>query len=167
MLKRALSSQSVPSCPNFINGNFVVSKTTKHTKLYNPASQKLLFNIPESTPQELSNATEAASAAFKEWRKSSILTRQQIMLKLQALIRENMDSIAATITLEQGKTLGDAKGDVLRGLQVVEYAASIPSMLMGDMLEVSQDMDTYTIREPLGVVAGMYEETMFSHIQYN
>ena len=146
----------MPSVPNFINGEFVQSQATKHFKLYNPANQKLLFNVPQSTVQELSNATEAASAAFKEWRKSSILSRQQIMLRLQALIRQNMDSIAASITLEQGKTLGDARGDVLRGLQVVEYAAGIPNMLMGDLLEVSQDMDTFTIKEPLGVVGGMY-----------
>jgi malonate-semialdehyde dehydrogenase (acetylating)/methylmalonate-semialdehyde dehydrogenase len=153
-LKRCLSTVNVPSVPNFINGEFVQSQATKHFKLHNPANQKLLFNVPQSTPQELSRATEVAAAAFKEWRKSSILTRQQVMLKLQALIRQNMDSIAASITLEQGKTLGDARGDVLRGLQVVEFAASIPSMLMGDLIEVSQDMDTFTMKEPLGVVGG-------------
>ena len=66
-----------------------------------------------------------------------------------------MDKIAASITLEQGKTLPDARGDVLRGLQVVEYACGIPQLLMGDTLPVSTDMDTYTIRQPLGVVGGI------------
>ena len=155
MYKRYLTSGTIiPSVPNFINGEFVQSKAIKHFKLHNPANQKLLFNVPQSTPEELVQATDAASSAFKEWKNSSILSRQQIMLKLQALIRHNMDSIAASITLEQGKTLGDAKGDVLRGLQVVEFASGIPSMLMGDMLAVSHDMDTFTIKEPLGVVGG-------------
>jgi len=77
------------------------------------------------------------------------------MLDLQLLIRDNMDRIAHSITLEQGKTLADARGDVLRGLQVVESACAIPHMIMGDTLEVATDMDTYTIREPLGVVAGI------------
>lgn len=75
--------------------------------------------------------------------------------RLQALIRQNMDVIARSITLEQGKTFADAKGDVLRGLQVVESACAIPTLLMGDKLEVSKDMDTYTRKMPLGVGAAI------------
>ncbi|KAH6568734.1 hypothetical protein BASA60_008490 [Batrachochytrium salamandrivorans] len=93
--------------------------------------------------------------AFKTWRKSSVLSRQRIMLDLQLLIRNNMDTIAHSIVLEQGKTFADAKGDVLRGLQVVEAACGIPNLLLGEKLGVARDMDTYTIREPLGVVAGI------------
>jgi malonate-semialdehyde dehydrogenase (acetylating)/methylmalonate-semialdehyde dehydrogenase len=78
-----------------------------------------------------------------------------VMLNLQQLIKENMDKLAESITLEQGKTLPDAKGDVLRGLQVVEQACNIPTSLMGEQLAVSADMDTYNIREPLGVVGGI------------
>lgn len=77
------------------------------------------------------------------------------MFKLVALIRRDWDRLAASITLEQGKTMADARGDVLRGLQVVEAACGISQMQMGDHLEVSTDMDTYTIREPLGVVAAI------------
>nr|KAJ3404048.1 hypothetical protein HK105_003968 [Polyrhizophydium stewartii] len=77
------------------------------------------------------------------------------MLDLQALIRQNMDRLAHSITLEQGKTFPDAKGDVLRGLQVVEAACGIPTSLLGEKLAVARDMDTYTIREPLGVTAGI------------
>lgn len=81
-----------------------------------------------------------------------------------------MDDIAKSITTEHGKTFADAKGDVLRGLQVVEYACGIPSLLLGDKLEVAKDMDTYTIREPLGVVGGimvrysLYLVPLFNHI---
>lgn len=111
--------------------------------------------VPEATPEELKYAADSAAEAFKSWKKTSILHRQRKMLDLQLLIRDNMDRIAHSITLEQGKTLADARGDVLRGLQVVESACAIPHLLMGDTLEVATDMDTYTIREPLGVVAGI------------
>jgi malonate-semialdehyde dehydrogenase (acetylating)/methylmalonate-semialdehyde dehydrogenase len=79
----------------------------------------------------------------------------QLRRSLQALVRQNMDVIARHITLEQGKTFADARGDVLRGLQVVESMAAIPTMMMGDRLEVAQNMDTAAIRTPLGVGAAI------------
>ncbi|KAF9976522.1 Methylmalonate-semialdehyde dehydrogenase [acylating] mitochondrial [Actinomortierella ambigua] len=164
-LKRALSTSrpnlyaaaaaSVPKTKLYINGQFIDSKTDKWIELRNPATQELVTLVPEATPEELKYAADSAAEAFKSWRKTSILSRQRKMLDLQLLIRENMDRIAHSITLEQGKTLADARGDVLRGLQVVEAACAVPQMLLGDHLEVATDMDTYTIREPLGVVAGI------------
>ncbi|KAF9406622.1 Methylmalonate-semialdehyde dehydrogenase [acylating] mitochondrial [Podila epigama] len=162
--KRALSTSrpalnaaqaSIPRTKLFINGEFIDSKTNKWIELRNPATQEIVTLVPEATPEELKYAADSAAEAFKTWRKTSILHRQRKMLDLQLLIRDNMDRIAYSITLEQGKTLADARGDVLRGLQVVESACAIPHMLLGDNLEVATDMDTYTIREPLGVVAGI------------
>ncbi|KAF9951802.1 hypothetical protein BGZ70_000853 [Mortierella alpina] len=140
----AAAHSSIPRTKLFINGEFIDSKTDKWIELRNPA-----------TPEELKYAADSAAEAFKTWKKTSILHRQRKMLDLQLLIRDNMDRIAHSITLEQGKTLADARGDVLRGLQVVESACAIPHMIMGDTLEVATDMDTYTIREPLGVVGGI------------
>lgn len=101
-------------------------------------------------------ASDSSLEAFKTWKQTSILTRQRTMFELQRLLRLNMDKIAANIVMELGKTLVDAKGDVLRGLQVVEHACSITSLQMGEMVEsVSTDMDTYTLRQPLGVTAGI------------
>ncbi|KAF8523555.1 Aldehyde/histidinol dehydrogenase, partial [Hysterangium stoloniferum] len=85
------------------------------------------------------------------WSRTSVLTRQRFVLELQRLIRENQDRIAESIVLEQSKTFADARGDVLRGLQVVETATGITSTLMGDKIDVSRDMDTYSRRIPLGV----------------
>ncbi|KAI0229766.1 hypothetical protein L0F63_003342 [Massospora cicadina] len=119
------------------------------------ATQELLTRVPQSTPEELKEATLAANLAFKTWRNTSVLTRQRKMLDLQVLIRDNMDRIAKSIVEEQGKTLQDAKGDVLRGLQVVEMLCGLPDFTLGQMTEVAKDMDTYTIREPLGVVGGI------------
>lgn len=84
-----------------------------------------------------------------------MLARQQIMFKFTNLVRENWDRLAASITLEQGKTFADAKGDVLRGLQVAEAACGAPELLKGEVLEVAKDMETRTYREPLGVTAAI------------
>jgi malonate-semialdehyde dehydrogenase (acetylating)/methylmalonate-semialdehyde dehydrogenase len=90
----------------------------------------------------LDAATSAAAHAFKDWSQTSVLSRQRIMLDLQYLIRQNQDLIAENIVEEQGKTFGDAKGDVFRGLQVVEQACSLTSLLMGEKLTVAKDMET-------------------------
>ncbi|CAG8519371.1 3355_t:CDS:10 [Paraglomus occultum] len=139
----------------YINGEFTESRTSKWIPLHNPATNELVTEVPEPIKEELDAATAASQEAFLTWRESSILTRQRFLLDLQYLIRENMDRLAKAITEEQGKTLDDAKGDVFRGLQVVENACGVTNLLMGDNLEVSRDMDTYTIREPLGVTAGI------------
>lgn len=104
----------------------------------------------------MEDALESSKRAYKTWSQTSPLTRQQVMFKLQAIIRANMSEIAKGITLEQGKTLIDAEGDVLRGLQVVEHCCSIPSLMMGETVpNVAKDMDTYSYTLPLGVTAGI------------
>ncbi|KAG8897809.1 hypothetical protein FRB99_007912 [Tulasnella sp. 403] len=138
---------------NFINGEFVESKTDKWLEVHDPSTQTVLNRVPETTSQEFNDAVAAAETAFKTWSRTSILTRQRFALELQALLRANADAIASSIVLEQGKTFNDAHGDVLRGLQVVETACGIAGNLMGEKLEVSKDMDTYTRRVPLGVCA--------------
>lgn len=147
--------EQLPDTKNFINGQFLKSATSKYIDVPDPATNKIVTRVPETTPDELKAAVEAAKKAFPKWRNTTILHRQQVMFKLVALIRRDWDRLAASITLEQGKTLADARGDVLRGLQVVEAACGISQMQMGDHLEVSTDMDTYTIREPLGIVAAI------------
>ncbi|KAJ1984698.1 hypothetical protein H4R33_004293 [Dimargaris cristalligena] len=156
---RALAT-SVPGAtptkaPLYINGEFIESRTKDWIEVRNPATQEVVSLVPQATPDELEEAARSSAAAFQTWRKTSILTRQRVMLEYQALIRANMDTIAKSIVTEQGKTFADAQGDVLRGLQVVEAACGITDFTMGQMLAVAKDMDTYTIREPLGVTAGI------------
>ncbi|RAO69041.1 uncharacterized protein BHQ10_005053 [Talaromyces amestolkiae] len=120
-----------------------------------PATNKVVTSVPQNTDEELEAAVLSAQEAFPKWKATSIMTRQQIMFRFLSLLRKSWDRLAASITLEQGKTFADAKGDVLRGIQVVETACGITSQLTGDILEVSQDMETRTYREPLGVVAAI------------
>lgn len=104
----------------FLDNEFVDSKTTEWIDLYDPATNNLVTRVPQSTEEELKAAVDSAAKAFPGWKATSLLARQQVMFRFVALIRENWDRLAASITLEQGKTFADAKGDVLRGLQVAE-----------------------------------------------
>lgn len=140
---------------NYIGGEFVESKTDKWIDVLDPSSQTLLTKVPETTSAEFDAAVDAASQAYASWGRTSVLTRQRFVMELQHQIRMHSDAIATSIVLEQGKTLADAQGDVLRGLQVVESACAITSTLMGDKIEVSKDMDTETRRLPLGVCASI------------
>ncbi|TFY78820.1 hypothetical protein EWM64_g5192 [Hericium alpestre] len=140
---------------NYIGGEFVQSKATQWLDVVDPSTQTLLTRVPETTSAEFEQAVNAASEAFKTWGKVSVLTRQKFIFELEHLIRENADALATSITLEQGKTLLDAHGDILRGLQVVQHAASAPSLLLGEKIEVSKDMDTEVRKVPLGVTAAI------------
>ncbi|KAB5579891.1 Aldehyde/histidinol dehydrogenase [Coniochaeta sp. 2T2.1] len=145
----------VQDTPFFIDNKFVASSTDKFIDLHDPATNNLVTRVPQNTDAELKAAVDSASKAFETWSQTSVLARQQIMFKFVALIRENWDRLAASITLEQGKTFADAKGDVLRGLQVAEAACGAPELMKGEVLEVAKDMETRTYREPLGVVAAI------------
>lgn len=147
--------QTVEDTPYFMDNKFVASKTDKFIDLPDPATNNLVTRVPQMTDEEMRAAVASAERAFQSWRNTTVLARQQIMFRFVQLIRENWDRLAASITLEQGKTFADAKGDVLRGLQVAEAACGAPELMKGEVLEVAKDMETRTYREPLGVVAAI------------
>ncbi|KAH0544208.1 hypothetical protein FGG08_001653 [Glutinoglossum americanum] len=147
--------ESPRDTPHFLDNEFISSKASQWIDLHDPATNNLVTRVPQSTEAELKAAVESAKKAFPGWKSISIMTRQQVMFKFVSLIRENWDRLAASITLEQGKTFADAKGDVLRGLQVAEAACGITTQITGEVLEVAKDMETRSYREPLGVVAAI------------
>lgn len=147
--------ESPENTAGYVNNQFVQSKATQWIDVHDPATNNLVTRVPQNTHDELLAAVDAAETAFKSFKNTSILSRQQIAFNFVKLIRENWDRLAASITLEQGKTLPDARGDVLRGLQVAESSTAIPQQLLGEFLEVSKDMETKMYREPLGVVAAI------------
>ena len=149
-------STAIPTIKLLINGQFVESKTTNWRDIVNPATQEVLARVPMATPEEVAAAIAAAKAAFKSWKKTPIGARARLFLKYQQLIRDHMKELAAILTAEQGKTLADAEGDVFRGLEVVEHAASIGNLQLGEHAEnVASGVDTYTVQQPLGVCAGI------------
>ncbi|MGO4306874.1 CoA-acylating methylmalonate-semialdehyde dehydrogenase [Cupriavidus sp. RAF12] len=151
-----MHSAEIPSIPLLINGEFVQSRTSEWRDVVNPANQQVLARVPLATADEVAAAVAAAQTAFASWKRTPIGTRARIFLKYQELIRANMKSLAATLTAEQGKTLADAEGDVFRGLEVVEHAAAIGNLQLGELAHnVASGVDTYTRLQPLGVCAGI------------
>ena len=149
-------TSSIPRVKLLIGGRMVESAATEWRDVINPATQEVLARVPFATDDELKAAVAAAKSAFKTWKNSPLAARARVMLKLQALIRENMSRIAQTLTAEQGKTLADAEGDVFRGLEVVEHACSVGTLQLGEFAEnVASGVDTYTLRQPIGVCAGI------------
>ena len=141
---------------NVINGQFTDSKTDRWIDVHNPATNQVVTKVPHSTLDEMEAAVESAKKAYKTWSRTTPLARQQIMFKYQQLIKDNLKEIAKLITTEQGKTLADAEGDVMRGLQVVENLCANTSLLLGETLPgISKDMDLTSYRTPLGVCAGI------------
>ncbi|CAI5942315.1 unnamed protein product [Closterium sp. NIES-65] len=152
----AASEGDVPRVKLLIGGKLVDSTSDHHVPVINPATQEVLAHLPLATRGEFSAAVRAAADAFPAWRATPLPVRARVMLKLQELIRREMDRLALSVTTEQGKTLADARGDVFRGLEVVEQACAMGTMQMGELLEnVSAGVDTYSIRQPLGVCAGI------------
>ena len=151
-----MTVSNVPMIPLLIGGELVQSRSEHWRDVVNPATQQVLARVPLATADEVAAAVAAAQAAFATWRKTPIGARARVFLKYQQLIRENIKSLAATLTAEQGKTLADAEGDVFRGLEVVEHAANIGTLQMGELANnVAGGVDTYTLMQPLGVCAGI------------
>ncbi|NBF12005.1 CoA-acylating methylmalonate-semialdehyde dehydrogenase [Pseudomonas sp. Fl4BN1] len=139
-----------------IDGEWVESQTLEWHDIVNPATQEVLAKVPFATAAEVDAAIAAAQRAFQTWKLTPIGARMRIMLKLQALIREHSKRIAQVLSAEQGKTIADAEGDIFRGLEVVEHACSIGTLQMGEFAEnVAGGVDTYTLRQPIGVCAGI------------
>jgi malonate-semialdehyde dehydrogenase (acetylating)/methylmalonate-semialdehyde dehydrogenase len=145
-----------PTVKMLLDGKFVESQSSEWHDVVNPATQEVLAQVPFATDAEINAAVASASLAYKTWKNTPLAARARIMLKLQALVREHMSRIALTLSAEQGKTLADAEGDIFRGLEVVEHACSIGSLQLGEFAEnVAGGVDTYTLRQPIGVCAGI------------
>ncbi|WRX14410.1 Aldehyde dehydrogenase domain - like 4 [Theobroma cacao] len=145
-----------PRVPNLIGGRFVDSQSFASIDVINPATQEVVSQVPMTTNEEFRAAVFAAKRAFPSWRNTPITTRQRIMFKFQELIRRDIDKLAMNITNEHGKALKDAYDDVLCGLEVVEHACGLATLQTGEFVSnVPNGVDTYAIREPLGVCAGI------------
>lgn len=141
----------------FQNGGFVKSTAPAYCyEVKNPATQQVVGRVPELTNDEFNTAVSLAKDAFQDWKQVPIQQRQRIMLKLQQAIRDHTEELAYLITLENGKTLADARGDVFRGLEVVESACWMAPGMMGESMPgLAKNIDCVSFREPLGVTAGL------------
>lgn len=142
--------------PLFINGEWVNSKSTRTIEVTNPATQDVIAQVPCATSDEMTAAIESAKSTFKTWKEVPVPQRARVMMNYAHLLKKHQEEIAGIICEELGKTKEDAMGDVWRGIEVVEHAANIPSMMMGETVEnVARNIDTYSYTQPLGVCVGI------------
>ena len=142
--------------PLFIDGEFRQSASAERIAVTNPATDEVLCHAPCATADEMEQAIASARAAFKTWKEVALPERARLMMRYQALLKEHHDELAEILAKETGKTFEDAKGDVWRGIEVVEQAANVPSLMMGETAEnVARAIDTYSFIQPLGVCAGI------------
>jgi len=141
---------------NFINGQWKDSGASEWRDVVNPATGELLASVPLGGSDDVNTAVEAAAAAFPEWRRTPPEDRIQPLFKLKMLLEEHIDDVARIITMENGKTFGEAKAEMRRAIENVEVACGIPMMMQGYNLEdVARGIDEMMIRQPLGVVAAI------------
>jgi malonate-semialdehyde dehydrogenase (acetylating)/methylmalonate-semialdehyde dehydrogenase len=141
---------------HFINGVTVDTQSGRHADVFNPALGEPVAKVALGTAEEVDAAVRAAEQAFPSWSATPPLTRARVLFKYLQLCQQHVDEFAAMITREHGKTFDDAKGEVARGIEMVEFAVGIPQMLKGEFTDqISRGIDAWSMRQALGVVAGI------------
>jgi malonate-semialdehyde dehydrogenase (acetylating) / methylmalonate-semialdehyde dehydrogenase len=141
---------------NYINGHWVASHGTSTVDVINPANAKVIAKCPLGTSSDVDLAVAAAKEAFKTWRQVPTIERTQYFFKLKTLLEEHAEELARLCTTEHGKTLVESRGDVRRGIQMVEMACGMPTIMMGKASEdIAPGIDCYALRRPMGVFAAI------------
>ena len=139
---------------HFVDGKWVSGSATRRGDVFDPATGVRTAEVELASAAEVAAAVEAADRAARSWRDASLSRRTAVLFAFRELVHARRDRLAEVITAEHGKVLADAGGEVQRGLEVIEYACGIPAAMRGGFSEnVSTDVDSYSLRQPLGVVA--------------
>ena len=146
---------TLESCPLFIGGEWLQPKVAG-TPIFNPSTGDIIAECPLGTPADVNAAVEAAQAALPAWMETPPVERVRILARFKMLMEDNFEDIVRCNTREHGKTLVESRGDVKRGMEVIEFALGVPSLLMGDVIEnIARGIDCEAIRQPLGVCVGI------------
>ena len=141
---------------HFIAGKSTIGHSTREGEIFNPNTGQVQANVCLGGADDIAAAVEAAKKVQPEWAATNPQRRARVMFKFKQLLEDNMDELAALLSSEHGKVIADSKGDVQRGLEVIEFACGIPHLLKGEYTEgAGQGIDIYAMRQPLGVVAGI------------
>jgi len=143
-------------CPVWFGGEWREINSVPTAPVHNPSTGDVIAEAPLCTAVHVNEAVEAAAAAFPAWMETPPVERARILFKFKALLEENFEDLVRSNTREHGKTLVESRGDVKRGIEMVEFACGVPSLLMGEVLEnIARGIDCESIRQPLGVCAGI------------
>jgi len=141
---------------NYIGGEWVRAGGQDWTPVHDPATCELLTECPDSDAQDVARAVRAAQAAFEEWRSTPVMERAQFMHHFKNLVEERFDELAELVVRENGKTLDEARGEVRRGIESIDYAIGVPFLMRSDGVEdISSGIDETTLRQPVGVFAAI------------
>jgi len=146
----------VKELAHFVGGRPLGGTSGRFGDVFNPATGEIAARAPFASKVEVRMAVEAALAAYPDWSRFNPQRRARVMFNFKALVEQQMDSLAQLLSHEHGKVIADAKGDIQRGLEVIEFACGIPHLLKGEFTEgAGPGIDMYSLRQPLGVVAGI------------
>jgi malonate-semialdehyde dehydrogenase (acetylating)/methylmalonate-semialdehyde dehydrogenase len=146
----------IPVLANYVNGRWVTPNAAESLEVRNPATAEILARVPMSSAADVDEAVRSADRAFYGWRATPVIERAAYLFKLRQLLEDQFEEIARTITLEAGKTIGEARAELRRGIENVEVACGVPSLAMGYNVEdIASGIDEILIRQPLGVVAAI------------
>ncbi|MCD5880026.1 aldehyde dehydrogenase family protein, partial [Klebsiella pneumoniae] len=141
---------------NFIGGKTVISSSNETMPVYDPATGKAVREVTVSTAQEVSEAIQVARDAFDSWSRTTPLRRARVLFNFKMLLEQHVEELAGIIVSEHGKVWSDALGELTRGMEVVEFACGIPHLIKGEYSsDVGTGVDSYSLMQPLGVVAGI------------
>ncbi|MFP5306783.1 MAG: CoA-acylating methylmalonate-semialdehyde dehydrogenase, partial [Gammaproteobacteria bacterium] len=156
MSASAQSTLPVPTIAHWIGGKAVTGAGARAGDVFDPSTGAVSARVPFASAAELDACVAAAKAALPAWAATPPLRRARVLFRFRQLLEQASDEIAAAISREHGKTLADARGEVVRGLEVVEFACGIPDLIKGEHSEnVGTGIDAFSLRQPLGVVAGI------------
>lgn len=151
-----MTTASLPEIPHFINGKKVVNTSGRHQPVFNPATGAPVAQVGLGSAEEVNAAIAIASKAAPGWAETAPLKRARVLSKFKELLEKHHDDLAAMITREHGKVFSDAKGEVVRGLEIVEFATGIPQLLKTQFADnIGGGIDNWQLRQPLGVTAGI------------
>ncbi|MED4232699.1 CoA-acylating methylmalonate-semialdehyde dehydrogenase [Priestia megaterium] len=151
-----MTQTTAKTVKNYIGGEWVNSSTSLTEPVYNPATGEVIAEVPLSTKADVDQAVQAANEAFKGWSKTAVPKRARILFKYQQLLVDNWDELAKLVTLENGKSFNEARGEVQRGIECVEFAAGAPTLMMGKQLpDIATGIESGMYRYPIGVIGGI------------
>src|SRR4029450_11410254 len=143
-------------CPILVNGEWQELRNVETSPVHNPSTGEVIALTPNCKAAHVNEAVQAAAAAFPAWWETPPVERARVFFRFRMLLEENFEQVVRCNTREHGKTLAESRGDVRRGIEMVEFACGIPSLLGGETLEnVARGIDCETIRQPLGVCVGI------------
>jgi malonate-semialdehyde dehydrogenase (acetylating) / methylmalonate-semialdehyde dehydrogenase len=151
-----IASSIAQSVPILSGGSWTEVNAPRSGDVFNPSTGEVIGRVPFCTEEQTGKVVEAAAAALSGWSQTPVVERARLMFRFRTLLEQNFEEIAALITREHGKTLAEARAEVNRGIEVVEFACGIPSLIMGEVLpNIAGDVDAEAVRHPVGVCAGI------------